>query len=78
MAGWLQSGSDQAELQPDEHELWMLRKLLWNPQPLGSSFGRVSPEAFDRNPDDFGRTVMSLLEGAKEWLRLWNLGLALC
>jgi len=38
----------------------------------------VCLEAFDRNPADFGRTVMSLLEGAKEWLRLWNLGLALC
>ena len=57
---------------------WTVRKLLWSPQPLGSTFGRVCLEAFDRNPADFGRTVMSLLEGAKEWLRFWNLGLALC
>ena len=57
---------------------WTVRKLLWSPQPLGSTFGRVCLEAFDRNPADFGPTVMSLLEGAKEWLRLWNLGLALC
>ena len=41
---------------------WTVRKLLWSPQPLGSTFGRVCLEAFDRNPADFGRTVMSLLE----------------
>ena len=29
---------------------------------MGSTFGRVCLEAFDRNPADFGRTVMSLLE----------------
>ena len=58
--------------------LWTARKLLWNLAPMGSIFGGVCLEAFDRNPADFGPTVMSLLEGAKEWLRLWNLGLALC
>ena len=57
---------------------WTVRKLLWSPQPLGRTFGWVCLEAFDRNLADFCRTVMSLLEGAKEWLRLWNLGLALC
>ena len=41
---------------------WTARKLLWNPEPMGSTFGRVCLEAFDCNPDDFGRTVMSLLE----------------
>jgi hypothetical protein len=41
---------------------WTARKLLWNPEPMGSTFGRVCLEAFDRNPADFGRTVMSLLE----------------
>jgi hypothetical protein len=29
---------------------------------MGSTFGRVCLEAFDLNPADFGRTVMSLLE----------------
>ena len=29
---------------------------------MGSTFGRVCLGAFDRNPADFGRTVMSLLE----------------
>ena len=53
-------------------------KTSLEPPAVGSAFGRVCLEAFDRNPADFGRTVMSLLEGAKEWLRLWNLGLALC
>ena len=56
---------------------WTARKLLWTlgrwEAPLA-----VCVEAFDRNPADFGRTVMSLLEGATEWVRLWNLGLALC
>jgi len=41
---------------------WTARKLLWNPEPMGSTFGRICLEAFDRNPGDFGRTVMSLLE----------------
>ena len=35
---------------------------LWNPEPMGSTFGTVCLEAFDRNPADFVRTVMSLLE----------------
>ena len=41
---------------------WTASKLLWNPEPMGSTFGGVCLEAFDRNPADFGRTVMSLLE----------------
>jgi hypothetical protein len=41
---------------------WTARKLLWNPEPMGSTFGRVCLEAFDLNPADFGRTVISLLE----------------
>ena len=41
---------------------WTARKLLWNPAPMGSTFGRVCLEAFDRNSGDFGRTVMDLLE----------------
>ncbi|MXZ82885.1 MAG: radical SAM protein, partial [Synechococcus sp. SB0666_bin_14] len=38
------------------------RKLLWNPEPMGSAFGRICLEAFARNPHNFGRTVMDLLE----------------
>ena len=41
---------------------WTARKLLWNPEPMGGTFGQVCLEAFDRNPDDFGRTVMAILE----------------
>ncbi len=41
---------------------WTARKLLWNPEPMGKAFGRICLEAFDTNPSDFGRTVMSLLE----------------
>jgi len=29
---------------------------------MGRTFGRVCLEAFDRNPADFGRTVMAILE----------------
>lgn len=29
---------------------------------MGSSFGRICLEAFQSNPEDFGRTVMALLE----------------
>jgi hypothetical protein len=29
---------------------------------MGSTFGRICLEAFERNPADFGRTVMALLE----------------
>jgi len=41
---------------------WTARKLLWNPEPMGGTFGRICLEAFDTNPGDFGRTVMGLLE----------------
>ncbi len=41
---------------------WTARKLLWNPEPMGKIFGRVCLEAFDQNPNDFGRTVMDLLQ----------------
>lgn len=41
---------------------WTARQLLWNPEPMGSVFGRICLEAFDANPTDFGRTVMALLE----------------
>ncbi|MFO7029489.1 radical SAM protein [Limnospira fusiformis CCALA 023] len=41
---------------------WTARKLLWNPEPLGSLFGEVCLEAWKRNPNDFGRAVMDILE----------------
>ncbi len=41
---------------------WTVRKLLWNPEPLGSLFGQVCLEAWQRNPNDFGREVMDILE----------------
>ena len=41
---------------------WTARKLLWNPEPMGKEFGKICLEAFDLNSNDFGRTVMSLLE----------------
>ena len=40
---------------------WTARKLLWNPEPMGKEFGIICLEAFDLNPNDFGRTVMNLL-----------------
>lgn len=41
---------------------WTARKLLWNPEPLGEFFGEVCLEAWRRNPNDFGREVMAILE----------------
>jgi radical SAM superfamily enzyme YgiQ (UPF0313 family) len=41
---------------------WTAKKLLWNPEPLGSFFGEVCLQAWQRNEDDFGREVMKILE----------------
>ncbi|TVQ22050.1 MAG: radical SAM protein [Leptolyngbya sp. DLM2.Bin15] len=41
---------------------WTAKKLLWNPEPLGSFFGDICLQAWQRNPNDFGREVMALLE----------------
>jgi len=55
--GFLKPGYNPMSMMP-----WVARKLLWNPEPMGSAFGRVCLEAFGRNPQAFGRTVMDLLE----------------
>ena len=61
-----QYGFDQGLIQPGYNPMsmmpWTARQLLWNPEPMGSSFGRICLEAFATNPADFGRTVMALLE----------------
>ncbi|MGJ3252968.1 MAG: photosystem II high light acclimation radical SAM protein [Elainellaceae cyanobacterium] len=44
------------------HLPWVAKKLLWNPEPLGSFFGDVCLQAWRQNPNDFGREVMSILE----------------
>jgi len=41
---------------------WTARNLLWNPEHMGKEFGSICLEAFDTNPNDFGRTAMNLLE----------------
>jgi radical SAM superfamily enzyme YgiQ (UPF0313 family) len=41
---------------------WVSKKLLWNPEPLGSMFATICMEAWDRNANDFGREVMRILE----------------
>lgn len=53
----LKPGYDPMSLMP-----WTARKLLWNPEPLGAFFGQVCLEAWQRNPNDFGREVMAILE----------------
>ncbi len=55
--GILKPGYDPMSLMP-----WTAKKLLWNPQPLGSFFGEVCLQAWRRNPNDFGREVMKILE----------------
>jgi hypothetical protein len=42
---------------------WTAKKLLWNPEPLGSFFGEVCLQAWRQNPNDFGREVLKILEG---------------
>ncbi len=53
----LKPGYDPMSLMP-----WTAKKLLWNPEPLGSFFGEVCLQAWQRNPGDFGREVMNILE----------------
>ena len=61
-----QYGFDQGLIKPGYNPMsmmpWTARKLLWNPEPMGHTFGRICLEAFDSCPNDFGRTVMDLLE----------------
>jgi len=55
--GVLKPGYDPMSLMP-----WTAKKLLWNPEPLGSFFGEVCLQAWKQNPNDFGREVMRILE----------------
>ena len=41
---------------------WTAKKLLWNPEPLGSFFGEVCLQAWRQNSNDFGREVLAILE----------------
>jgi len=41
---------------------WTARKLLWNPGSLGKKLGQVCLEAFDNPEDEFGKTVIDILE----------------
>ncbi len=53
----LKPGYDPMNVTP-----WTVQKMLWNPEPLGSFFGEVCLLAWQRNPNDFGREVMNILE----------------
>ena len=55
--GLLKPGYNPMSMMP-----WTARKLLWNPEPMGKTFGRICLEAFDKDSNNFGRTVMALLE----------------
>jgi len=55
--GLIRPGYDPMSMMP-----WTAGKLLWYPEPLGSTFGRLCLVAFARNPGDFGRTLIDLLE----------------
>jgi radical SAM superfamily enzyme YgiQ (UPF0313 family) len=56
--GILKQGYDPLAI----HLPWVAKKLLWNPEPLGSMFGEVCLQAWRQNPRDFGREVMDILE----------------
>ena len=53
----LKPGYDPMSIMP-----WTAKKLLWNPEPFGSFFGEVCLQAWNQNPNDFGREVMKILE----------------
>lgn len=53
----LKQGYNPMSLMP-----WTAKKLLWNPEPLGSFFGEVCLQAWQQNPLDFGREVFNILE----------------
>ncbi|MBD1923922.1 B12-binding domain-containing radical SAM protein [Microcoleus sp. FACHB-831] len=53
----LKEGYNPMSLMP-----WTAKKLLWNPEPLGSFFGEICLQAWRKNPNDFGREVMNILE----------------
>lgn len=53
----LKPGYDPMNLKP-----WTVKKVLWNPEPLGTFFGEVCLQAWRQNPNDFGREVMNILE----------------
>ncbi|MFN7659839.1 MAG: radical SAM protein, partial [Dolichospermum sp.] len=53
----LKPGYDPMSLMP-----WTAKKLLWNPEPLGSFFGEVCLQAWRQNHNDFGLEVMNILE----------------
>jgi radical SAM superfamily enzyme YgiQ (UPF0313 family) len=55
--GIIKPGYNPMSLMP-----WTAKKLLWNPEPLGSFFGEVCLQAWRQNPNDFGREVMNILE----------------
>ncbi len=61
-----QYGFEQGLIKPGYNPMsmmpWTARKLLWNPEPMGSTFGRICLEAFDKDSANFGRTVIDLLE----------------
>ncbi len=58
----LKQGVIEPDYDPMSMMPWTAKKLLWNPEPLGSFFGEVCLQAWQRNEDDFGRTVMDILE----------------
>jgi radical SAM superfamily enzyme YgiQ (UPF0313 family) len=53
----LKPGYDPMSIMP-----WTAKKLLWNPEPLGSYFGEICLQAWRSNPNDFGREVLNILE----------------
>jgi radical SAM superfamily enzyme YgiQ (UPF0313 family) len=53
----LQPGYNPMSMMP-----WTAKKLLWNPEPLGSFFGEVCLQAWQQNPNDFGPEVFKILE----------------
>jgi radical SAM superfamily enzyme YgiQ (UPF0313 family) len=58
----LQQGVFKPGYNPMSLMPWTAKKLLWNPEPMGSVFGEVCLQAWQQRPEDFGREVMNILE----------------
>lgn len=59
--GYLKAGYDPMSVWP-----WDIRKLIYNPPPLGRLIGRCCAKAFGRPPEERGNTILSILKSSLE------------
>lgn len=59
--GYLREGYDPISVWP-----WDVRKLIYNPPPLGRLIGRCCADAFKERPEERGRAILSMLQSRLE------------